>query len=172
MGVAAVLGALGLVAGGVASMKRSSMTVGVQGLSGKEQRVNIVPSYAACSTAKENCFDTGCCKTSGHKCYMKSKGVASCSKKCTPGKGGFKTCEQPPSADASVPVEEESETSLYCFSLYSKDTGTPKKSYELDLFRKQHEHKVSILVANSGTSSATHRRQWETTPQSRSLIRT
>jgi len=143
--VAAVLGALGLVAGGAATMNHSSVAVGLQGLSGKEQRVKIVPSYAACSAATENCFDTGCCKTSGHKCYVKGKGQASCKSKCTPGKGGFKTCEQPPSAEHSVPVEEESGTSLYCFSLYSKDTGSTKKSYELELFRKQHEHKVSIF---------------------------
>jgi len=142
---AVALGVLGLV--GVAStMGGAPVAAGLKSLVNKEQRVAMVPSYAACSAATENCFDTGCCKTSGHKCYMKTNGQAQClePKKCKPGVKGF-TCEQPPSADTSVPVEEESGTSLYCFSLYSKDTGSQKKSYELELFRKQKQYGVSIF---------------------------
>merc|ERR1711971_847164 len=143
--VAVALGVLGLV-GAASTMGGAPVAAGLHNLVNKEQRVAIVPSYAACSAATENCFDTGCCKTSGHKCYMKTNGQAQClePKKCKPGVKGF-TCEQPPSADASVPVEEESGTSLYCFSLYSKDTGSQKKSYELELFRKQKQYGVSIF---------------------------
>merc|ERR1712129_652735 len=138
---------MGGLVGAASTMGGSTLAVGLQSLVGKEQRVTIVPSFAACSAAKENCFDTGCCQVSGHKCFMKSNSFseATCLAKCTPGKGGMKTCQQPPSAAASVPVEEESGTTLYCFSLYSKDTGSTKKSHELDLFRKQHEHQVSIF---------------------------
>jgi len=142
--VAVALGVLGLV-GVTSKIGGSNAAVGLEGLMSKEQRVKIVPSYPACSAAKENCFDTGCCKTSGHKCFKTGPSKALCVEKCTPGVKGFKTCEQPPSAELSVPVEEESGTSLYCFSLYSKDTGSEKKSYELELFQKQKEHGVSIF---------------------------
>lgn len=139
----AVLCALGLV-GAASTLSGSPMFVGLQNLVGKEERMDIVPSYPACSTFSENCMSTGCCQVSGHKCYMKSNGQAFCKKECTPGVKGF-TCEQPPNAAASVPADGAPGTSLYCFSVYSKDTGSQKPSHELELFTKQKEFGVSIF---------------------------
>jgi len=135
---------MGGLVGAASKMGGLSPVAGLQGLMSKEQRIKIVPSFPACSAAKENCFDTGCCQVSGHKCFKTGPGKALCAPKCKTGK-----CEQPPSADTSVPVEEESGTDLYCFSLYSQNTGSEKKSYELELLRKQKEHGVSIFACES-----------------------
>jgi len=146
--IALALGVVGLV-GAASSITGSSPAAGLQGLMSKEQRIQIVPSYPACSAAKENCMDTGCCQVSGHKCFITSPTKALCAPKCEVGKHGFKKCEQPPSASFSVPVEEESETDLYCFSLYTQDTGSSKKSYELELLQKQKKYGVSIFACES-----------------------
>merc|ERR1719480_643954 len=53
----------------------------------KEERVKITPSYPACSTEKENCMGSGCCKTSGHTCYKKNQHLALCNETCSTGKG-------------------------------------------------------------------------------------
>merc|ERR1712012_1430169 len=50
----------------------------LSGLQNKEERVQIVPSFPACSKAGENCISTGCCQVSGHKCFSKGKGKAQC----------------------------------------------------------------------------------------------
>merc|ERR1711992_160333 len=97
---------------------RSGLLSGVKGVMQKEERIDIIPSYPACSTAKENCMQTGCCQTSGHTCFRKNEHMAFCNE------------------------------TLYCFSLYSKDSGSTKPNYELDLLQKQHEHHVSLFACD------------------------
>lgn len=55
-------------------------------------------------------------------------------KTCTPGVDG--TClTQAVTSPASKSDVTYSETNLYCFSFYTKDTGSTKPSYELELQR-------------------------------------
>jgi len=39
--------------------------------------------------------------------------------------------------------------SLFCFSVYTQDTGSPKQSYELELLTQQLERKVSIFACDA-----------------------
>jgi len=106
------------------------MRSNLSGLQSKENRVQIVPSFPACSKAGENCINTGCCQVSGHKCFTKGEGKAQCNKTCTAGKMGF-TCDV--IAPHSVPAAPLGQ-SLYCFSVYTENTGNESLvNYELEL---------------------------------------
>jgi len=111
-------------------------------LQGKEERQKVTPSFAACSTFKDNCMSTGCCQVSGHKCFKVSETVGRCNETCTPGKNGW-SCEEV--SDPSVPVVAYPGDSLYCFSVYTKDTGSPKPSTELELLKLQRKFGASIF---------------------------
>merc|ERR1712213_233555 len=98
---------------------------------GKEERVQMVPSYPACSKAGENCISTGCCQTSGHRCFSKGEGKAQCNKTCSVGVKGF-TCDV--INPHSVPVATPRGQNLYCFSAYTENTGNESLvSHELEL---------------------------------------
>jgi hypothetical protein len=103
----------------------------------------ITPSDAACSVEADNCFSTGCCKTTGHKCYRKHEGFAKCNKTCTPGKQGFGSCEEV--SQPSVPAIENLGTSLYCIAVYTENTGSTKPSTELELLTLQRKYDASIF---------------------------
>jgi len=115
----------------------------LHGVEQKEERMQIVPSYPACSAPKENCLATGCCKTSGHTCFLKTQSMGMCNETCTPGTQGFTLCDIV--SPASVPVQRELPNSLYCFAVYTKDTGSPKKSTELELLQAQRKYGASLF---------------------------
>jgi len=141
-----LVGAAGMAALlGTAGMAKSALPAGFDGLQGKEERIDVAPSFAACSKSLENCATTGCCQVSGHKCFSKQNGMAQCNETCTPGKKGF-TCDVLPNSMASVPVERTLGQSLYCFAVYTKETGSPKPSSELELLTLQSKHWVSIFA--------------------------
>jgi len=134
-GVAALMGTAGAAKWAVSSS--------LAGLQGKEERIDIKPSFAACSKSGENCVSTGCCQVSGHTCFTKKGSVAQCNETCAPGVKGF-TCGVV--AHHSVPVETVLGQRLYCFSVYTKNTGSPKPSTELDLLTLQSKHGASIFA--------------------------
>jgi len=76
---------------------------------------------------------------------MGSPGMGKCMKECVPGKDG--TCiHQDPAMKASHKSDVSySMNTLFCFSFYAQDTGSTKKTYELDLLRTQLELKASIF---------------------------
>merc|ERR1739846_210751 len=107
------------------------MSSNLSGLQNKEERLQIVPSFPACSKAGENCISTGCCQVSGHQCFSKGKGQAQCNKTCTAGVKGF-TCDiiNPHSVPVATPLGQN----LYCFSAYTENTGNESLvSHELEL---------------------------------------
>merc|ERR1719254_418904 len=67
-------------------------------------------------------------------------------KSCQPG-GLNGTCQVV--APHTAPVVEEPGLSLFCFSVYTENTGSPKKSYELELLSQQFEKKVSIFACEA-----------------------
>jgi len=93
-----------------------------------------------CSTVKDDCSVTGCCKTTGYKC-IKGKKESKCQKYC-PKKGGCTVL------GAKITFDTKERTSLYCFTVYTKDTGSTKKSTELELLMKQAEKKVSLFACD------------------------
>merc|ERR1719330_622488 len=113
---------------GVAGTARWGMSSNLSGLQNKEERVQIVPSFPACSKAGENCISTGCCQVSGHKCFTKGEGSAQCNKTCTPGVKGF-TCDVvnwlsvPIDANGYLTIKVE-DTFGEFHQLKRKDSGT------------------------------------------------
>jgi len=103
------------------------------------------PQRGQCSSTKEDCFSTGCCDVVGYTCYQTKPGAAKCLKNCTP--SATQLCTQPQSIMEHV-LQDASPvgTSLYCFSLYTKDTGMTKKSEELEIFQYQFSKGLSIFA--------------------------
>merc|ERR1719293_317983 len=107
------------------------MSSNLLGLQNKEERVQIVPSFPACSKWNENCINTGCCQVSGHTCFSKGEGKAWCNETCTPGVKGF-TCDV--ISPHSVPVAAPLGQNLYCFAVYTENTGNESLvNHELEL---------------------------------------
>jgi len=127
-----VAGAAGMAAlVGLAGTARWGIVSKLSGLQSKEGRVLIVPSHPACSKAGDDCTGTRCCQVSGHKCFTKGDGRAECNKTCTAGEKGF-TCDV--IAPPSVPVARSLGQSLYCFSVYTENTGNDSLvNHELEL---------------------------------------
>merc|ERR1712203_199534 len=70
----------------------------------------------------------------GYTCYEVKSGYAQCMKACTPGVDG--TClSQVVTSAAEKSAVTYSATNLFCYSFYTKDTGSTKPSYELELLR-------------------------------------
>merc|ERR1712242_464999 len=85
-----------------------------------------------CSSSKENCMATKCCNVAGYYCYEKNDTFAQCAKTCSPSASNL--CRP---ASETLQLEPDYSTpkrSLFCFSVYTENTGSPKPSYELDLF--------------------------------------
>jgi hypothetical protein len=84
-----------------------------------------------CSTDKESCFNTQCCKVSGHKCYLTSDTVAKCMSYCKIGKDSA-DCTQLQKKQTfqieSSDGRQHPADSMFCFAVYTKNTGCTKKS--------------------------------------------
>jgi hypothetical protein len=105
----------------------------------------VVPPREQCAKVGVNCIAQKCCKTTGYNCYEVTPGMGKCMKECVPGKDG--TCiHHAPDMKPSHPSDESwSKNTLFCFSFYAQDTGSTKKSYELDLLRTQLFLKATIF---------------------------
>merc|ERR1739844_87854 len=78
---------------------------------------------------------------------MGKPGAAKCMKNCTPSK--TQLCTQPqaimePVLQDAAPVG----ASLYCFEVYTKDTGTTKKSEELETLQYQYSKGLSVFACD------------------------
>jgi len=97
-----------------------------------------------CSSGSENCMATKCCKASGFHCYAKDDEVAHCTKTCSP--SATNLCS-PLSETMQLEADYMNPArSLFCFSLYAQDTGSPKPSYEVELLTEQFKRKASIFA--------------------------
>jgi len=127
--------------------KAGMIGLSTSNLEQKVETVPIVPSGPACSQPSDNCLNTGCCKVSGQTCYQKNPSWAGCRESCTPGVDGW-SCGKPWTADKSMPVEYDPGTTMYCFAVYTENTGSTKKSYELDLLRSQLKFGAGMFGCN------------------------
>jgi len=100
-----------------------------------------------CSKTKDNCMATRCCKTSGYHCYEKNGTFAQCAKTCSPSASNL--CRPTSETLQLEPDYMRPKRSLFCFSVYTENTGSPKKSYELELLSQQFERKVSIFACEA-----------------------
>merc|ERR1712060_779930 len=100
-------------------------------------QIAVVPPREECAKIGVNCAAQKCCKVTGYECYEVKPGMAKCMKECTPGKDG--TCLHhtvPMKASKKSDISYSANT-LFCWAFYTENTGSTKKSYELDLLRTQ-----------------------------------
>jgi hypothetical protein len=99
-----------------------------------------------CAGVKENCFLSKCCKTTGYRCFeIAGINQAKCMKNCTVGKDS-PNCNLPAS---QITFDGKPGDSLYCFSVYTGNTGSTKKSHEKELLALQVKKKVSIFACGA-----------------------
>jgi len=111
----------------------------IEGLDGM---LAVKPAYENCAQATEDCLVPRCCGAAGLNCFKVSGTKGRCMKACTPG-GSNGTCEGV--APHMRPVAETPGLSLFCFAVYTENTGSPKPSQELELLQLQHDRAVSIF---------------------------
>jgi predicted lipoprotein with Yx(FWY)xxD motif len=105
-----------------------------------------------CSNDKDNCFTTQCCNVAGHKCFMTSTYFAKCMKFCKIGKDSSDCTQLETHAGMDVELSgsgQKPASTMLCFSVYTKNTGSPTKSYEKELLTRQHAEKVSIFACDA-----------------------
>jgi hypothetical protein len=138
-GPVALAAALGVAA--TAAVTRSVVLSGAPGQVVGLDDMEAIPPPDQCSKKLDNCMDTRCCAVSGFTCFQKNASYGSCMKKCTSGLGGW--CQRV--APITKPVVEWPGLSMYCFSVYTKDTGSTKQSFELELLTEQLKRGVSLF---------------------------
>jgi hypothetical protein len=96
----------------------------------------VTPPREECAKTTDNCMAQRCCKTTGYTCFLKEAGgdKATCMKECTPGVDGA-CIAQAVTAPATKSAYTLSSTNLFCFAVYTENTGCTKKSYDLELLR-------------------------------------
>jgi len=97
--------------------------------------------------SKEDCSATKCCTVSGYSCFEKTAGVFGCVDKCDPAKGW--TCRMPHDIVPLVEVSSWPNANLFCYAVYTKETGSTKRNYELELLQGQYSRKASLFGCES-----------------------
>jgi len=113
-----------------------------------EQKTMVVAEDGRdhCASWKENCYSKGCCRQTGYSCFETTgQFKAKCMKSCDPQTGKKCTMAQAIMAPRLQEVTSKPAMSLYCFSVVTVDTGSPKPSHELDLIKYQYAHGLSIF---------------------------
>merc|ERR1719336_216215 len=111
-------------------------------VTGLSEMLAVKPAYEDCAQVKEDCLAAGCCAPSGYNCFKNARGQGRCMRECTPG-GANGTCEGvAPHMKTAVEVPG---LSLFCFSVYTENTGSDKVSHELELLQMQHDKGQSLF---------------------------
>jgi len=146
LGAAAAVGLF--CAGGWAGEHFSAQGPAVQSNAGEDlqELTQIIarPKRESCSKRTEDCFATGCCDVVGYNCFTTKPGQARCLSNCTP--SATQSCTQPqgimdPILQDAVPVGQK----MYCFSVYTQDTGSTKQSHELEILQHQHSQHLGLF---------------------------
>lgn len=95
-----------------------------------------------CSTTKEDCMSTKCCKSSGFHCLKTGLNTAKCAKYCTKGK----TCTV---VSDQVTFNVKEQNTMFCFAVYTKNTGSSKVSHEKELLTRQYAQRVSLFACDA-----------------------
>jgi len=111
-------------------------------ITGLDQMIVVKPAYENCAQAKDNCLIKRCCAPAGYNCFKTSPGTGKCMRACTPG-GLNGTCEGV--APHMKQAVEQPGGSLFCFSVYTENTGSSKTSHELELLQLQHKSSASLF---------------------------
>jgi len=111
-------------------------------VTGLSEMLAVKPAYEQCAKVKDDCIAAGCCAPAGYNCFKNSQGKGRCMRECTPG-GMNGTCEGvAPHMKMAV---EQPGLSLFCFAVYTENTGGDKVSHELELLQMQHDNGQSLF---------------------------
>jgi len=83
----------------------------------------------------------------GYTCYATKPGRASCLKNCTP--SASQVCDQPQSI--MNPILQDAtfrSDTLYCFAVYTLNTGTTKPSHELEILRYGYSNNIGMFTCD------------------------
>merc|ERR1712003_447487 len=99
--------------------------------------IAVTPPREECAKVGANCIAQKCCKVAGYEYYEVHAGYAKCMKECVAGKDGTCLHHTVPMVASKRSDISDSANTLFCFSVYTENTGSTKKTYELDLLRTQ-----------------------------------
>jgi len=137
---------IGVSAIGGRALEKAEVSASIE----REQMV-VQNAKEFCSNFKDDCGATKCCIATGYQCFEKTPGVHRCTEECDPAKGW--TCRQPhdilPLVEALPEHANWLNPQLYCWAVYTKNTGSQKTSHELELLQQQFARKVSLFACES-----------------------
>lgn len=96
-----------------------------------------------CSKKKENCLSTKCCKVTNFRCFQENATYASCARECTKG-----SCEVL-SREKVIFSNAKPATSMFCFAVYTANTGSTKTSYEKELLSNAYAKKRHVFACDN-----------------------
>merc|ERR1719323_918955 len=115
----------------------------IEHVTGFSEMLAVKPADEDCAQPKDDCLAAGCCAPTGFNCFKNARGQGRCMRECTPG-GANGTCEGvAPHMKTAVEVPG---LSLFCFSVYTENTGSDKVSHELELLQMQHDKGQSLFA--------------------------
>jgi len=131
---AGVAGAMMLAVVAAVTVSGGKPAAASTGVARKLSQIVVQPPREECAKVSDNCLSEKCCQVSGYTCFEVHSGYAKCMKECTPGVDG--TClTQAVTAPATRSDVTYSGTNLFCFAFYQSETGSTKKSYDLEILR-------------------------------------
>lgn len=95
-----------------------------------------------CSKTTENCLSTKCCKSTNFRCFAENATYAHCAKECKKG-----SCEVL-SRNMVLFSDTKPAKSLFCFAVYTANTGSTKTNYEKDLLDKAYDNKWHVFACD------------------------
>jgi len=95
-----------------------------------------------CAAIKaKDCSKEKCCQTTGYRCISSGGGKPTCALTCTKGKSCTVLSEK-------MTFDTHDRTSMFCFTAYTKNTGSTKTNYELDLIKEVYKRKAHIFACD------------------------
>merc|ERR1711953_934134 len=94
-----------------------------------------------CASIKKDCMASKCCGITGYHCLLE-KGKGKCSKNC-PKTGPCTILSE------TMTFDVKPHKSMFCFSVYTKHTGSTKPSTELDLLKLAYKKKISLFACEA-----------------------
>merc|ERR1719410_2005363 len=120
---------------------RSPLDKAEVGASVGREEIIVQSGKEFCSKSKDDCAATKCCQVSGFSCFETVPGTHRCMEGCDKTKGKGWTCAMPreivPLVEALPEHANWLTPQLYCWGVYTKDTGATKPSTKLALFQQQ-----------------------------------
>merc|ERR1712222_266034 len=107
------------------------------------ERMQFPKPTSMCSEATEDCAGTGCCKTTGQKCWAKDSKSAFCKQDCP---SDWDCTDLTQTRDLEV---VHSGSSLYCYALWFSTKGGKSKVPDDELLAWQLKNDKSIFACQA-----------------------